>query len=185
LGGPTINFPSKSLVGSVRWLKKPQSVLKYPFGIEADLAVDGHAYTAPDKGFPVMNLGNVSSGETNAHMQFVGGNIESASQLSKLAQSCRITSTHKAIFSTSSLMNPTAMKITTLNASTGYFKGSFTLKDRLPVVKRSVTFEGVLDTVMGSGTGFFSLSELPPPPATSISKTLLRAGTVRLLPSDL
>jgi hypothetical protein len=185
LGGPTINFPSKSLVGSVRWLKKPQSVLKYPFGIEADLAVDGHAYTAPDKGFPVMNLGNVSSGETNAHMQFVGGNIESASQLSKLAQSCRITSTHKAIFSTSSLMNPTAMKITTLNASTGYFKGSFTLKDRLPVVKRSVTFEGVLDTFMGSGTGFFLLSELPPPPATSISKTLLRAGTVRLLPSDL
>ena len=118
-------------------------------------------------------------------MQFVGGNIESATQLSKLAQSCRITSAHKAIFSTCSLVNPTAMKITTINASTGYFKGSFTLKNRLPLVKRSVTFEGVLDTFMGSGTGFFLLSELPPPPATSISKTLLRAGTVRLLPSDL
>jgi hypothetical protein len=118
-------------------------------------------------------------------MQFVGGNIETATQLSKLAQSCRITSAHKAIFSTCSLVNPTAMKITTINASTGYFKGSFTLKDRLPLVKRSVTFEGVLDTVMGSGSGFFLLSELPQPPATSIIKTLQRAGTVRLLPSDL
>jgi hypothetical protein len=74
------------------------------------------------------------------------------------------------------------MKITTLNAKTGFFKGSFTLKDRLPVVTRAVSFEGVLDSALGTGTGFFLLSDLPPPPATSVAKTLLRAGTVYLLP---
>jgi hypothetical protein len=76
------------------------------------------------------------------------------------------------------------MKITTLNAKTGYFKGSFTLKDRVPIVSRRVSFEGVLDSVLGTGAGFFRLSELPAAPTTSVAKTVQRTGTVYLLPSD-
>lgn len=182
LGEPLINFPSKNLVGAVRWLKKPQSVLPYPGGLETSLAVSGHAYTAPDKGFPVLDLGNVSVGQTNAKVQFAGGAIESATQFLKLSQLCRVTNTHTVTFSSSATVNPTLMKITTLNAKTGFFKGSFTLKDRLPVVTRAVSFEGVLDSALGTGTGFFLLSELPTPPATSVAKTLQRTGTVYLLP---
>ena len=182
LGEPMINMPSKSLVGAVRWFKKPHLVLQYPNGIETDLTVAGNAYTPPDKGFPVLGLDNVAVGQTNAKVQFAGGDIESAAQFLKLPQVCRITNTHTVTFSTSVLVNPTAMRITTLNSKTGFFKGSFTLKDRLPVVSRSVSFEGVLDSVLGTGTGFFQLSELPTPPATSVARTLQRAGTVYLLP---
>lgn len=182
LGEPIINLPSKNLVGTVRWLKKPQLVLQYPSGIESDLAVAGNAYTPPDKGFPVLELDNVAVGQTNASVQFAGGDIESVAQFLKLTQFCRVTNTHTVTFSTSTLVNPTAMKITTLNSKTGYFKGSFTLKDRVPIVTRSVSFEGVLDSLLGTGTGFFLLSELPTPPATSIAKTLQRTGTVYLLP---
>jgi hypothetical protein len=180
-----INFPSKSLVGAVHWLKKPQLVLQYPNGIETDLAVAGNAYTPPDKGFPVLGLDNVNGGETNAKVQFAGGDVESAAQFLKLTQFCRVTNTHTVTFSTSTIVNPTAMKITTLNAKTGFFKGSFTLKDRVPVVSRSVSFEGVLDSALGTGTGFFLLSELPTTPATSVAKTLQRAGTAYLLPPDM
>jgi hypothetical protein len=185
LGEPMINFPSKSLVGAVHWLKKPQLVLQYPNGIETDLAVAGNAYTPPDKGFPVLGLDNVNGGETNAKVQFAGGDVESAAQFLKLTQFCRVTNTHTVTFSTSTIVNPTAMKITTLNAKTGFFKGSFTLKDRVPVVSRSVSFEGVLDSALGTGTGFFLLSELPTTPATSVAKTLQRAGTAYLLPPDM
>ncbi len=185
LGEPLINMPSKSLVGAVRWIKKPQLVLQYPNGIESDLVVSGNAYTQPDKGFPVLGLDIVAVGETNAKVQFAGGDIDSVAQFLKLTQYCRVTSTHTVNFSTSVIVNPTAMKITTLNAKTGFFKGSFTLKDRVPSVTRSVSFEGVLDSALGTGTGFFLLSELPAPPAKSVAKTLQRAGTVYLLPSDM
>jgi hypothetical protein len=45
-----------------------------------------------------------------------------------------------------------------------------------------VNFEGVLDSVLETGTGFFLLSELPVAPATSTAKTPKRTGTVHLLP---
>lgn len=177
-GEPLLTLSSKSLSGSVRWLKKPQLVLQYPNGISTDLPIAGHAYTAPADGQPVMGLDNVAAGQNNAQLQFAGADIDTTTQFLKLTQLCRVTYKHTVSFSKTSTVNPTAMKITTLSAKTGLFKGSFILKDRIPAVTRTVGFEGVLDTATGLGTGFFSLKELPPPPATSVSKTLQRAGTV-------
>ena len=182
IGQPMIEFPSKSISGALPWLKKPQTSLIYGGGLDLDLTVAGHGYTAPDAGQPVLGLSLVSAGQFNADLDFAGGGIESAAQAGALEQPCRITGTNTAVLATGITANPTAMRITQINAKTGFFTGTFTLKDRTPVVPRVVNFEGVLDSVLETGTGFFLLSELPVAPATSTAKTPKRTGTVHLLP---
>ena len=74
------------------------------------------------------------------------------------------------------------MKISSINPKTGFFKGSLVLKDRVPVITRTVNFEGVLKSEADMGAGFFILSELPVAPATSTAKTPQHAGQVVIFP---
>ncbi len=189
LGSPTLAEPVapatlNPVTGTIRWFKKAQAVLAFPDGLDLDLLVNGSEYLPPGLNQLVLGLPEVPAGQNNAEIEVMGGGVEDAAQFLKLAQNFRVTRAHSAFFPTSALVNPTGMKITTLNSKTGFFKGSFVLKDRTPVVTRTVNFEGVLGSQAGAGEGFFLLSELPVAPATSTAKTRQHAGTIYFLPLE-
>lgn len=187
LGAPALAVPVtpaalNTLTGSVRWLKKPQSVLIFPQGFEVSLQVDGGEYLPPGPNELVLDMVDVGTGQTNAWVELLNGGIDGAAQAAGLIQNFRVTKAHSTIFSTDKLVNPTVMKISSVNPKTGFFKGSLVLKDRVPIITRTVKFEGVLKSEADMGAGFFILSELPVPPATSTAKTPQHSGQVVIFP---
>jgi hypothetical protein len=192
LGAPSFVAPEPpsslyKLSGNLHWLKKPQPVLLFPQGIDINLDVEGGEYLPPALLPPgskkiVLDMKEVAAGQTNAMLQLLDGGINSASQADKLIQNFRVTAAHSTFFSTDRLVNPTGMKVTSINPNTGFFKGSLVLKDRIPIITRTVNFEGVLMTEADMGAGFFILSELPVAPATSTTNTPQHSGRVLLFP---
>lgn len=188
LGGARLILPMapglRQVAGGLNWLKRLPVGLVHPWLGPVDCALRGGEYLPPTSGTVVLGLPSVAVGQVNARVEFTGGNIESAQWYDELAQRCRITTTHKAVFSTSRTVNPALVKITSINPKTGVFKGAMVLKDtQPPLVSRSVTFEGTLITGEQAGEGFFILPQLPMPPQTSVSKTMRNSGKVVVLPA--
>jgi len=158
--------------------------LVHPWLGPVDCTLRGSEYVPPTTGTVVLGLPPVVVGQVNARVAFSGGDIESADWFADLEQVCRVTTAQKALFSTSKLVNPAAVKITSINPKTGVFIGSMVLKDtQPPLVTRTVPFEGALISSEQAGEGFFILPELPSPPQTSVSRTLRHSGKVVVLPA--
>jgi hypothetical protein len=188
LGAPRLILPMgpglRQVAGSLDWMKRLPVGLVHPWLGPVDCTLRGSEYVPPTTGTVVLGLPPVVVGQVNARVAFSGGDIESADWFADLEQVCRLTTAHKALFSTSKLVNPAAVKITSINPKTGIFIGSMVLKDtQPPLVTRTVPFEGALISSEQAGEGFFILPELPSPPQTSISRTLRHSGKVVVLPA--
>lgn len=128
--------------------------------------VDGAPWVKPTTLMPVVM--ELPDAPDNADIAFTNGGIESAAQFSDLDQVFRINKTNTTSFKTITGGNPSAvtMKIT---ATTGLFTGSFTLTDTVSglVVKRPVSFSGIMLSHRGLGFGYFTLNGLSPSSATA------------------
>lgn len=160
LGGMVSINDNRTVSGALNWAKKPQVTpplpRDYKDGIPgAIVQVEGGPWLAPASGQMVIGL---TDAPDNARLDFARGGVESAAQFADLDQVLRITKTHVATIATSTLTNPTGLKMA-LNVAKGTFTGSFKLTDG--GISRPVTFEGVLLSASSEGLGFFTLPKLP------------------------
>jgi hypothetical protein len=82
--------------------------------------------------------------------------------------------------------NPARITVT-VKPGTLEFSGGFTLKNSEPVLTRNATFQGVfIQQSDGSklGSGFFTLKQLPDPPATTVTTAPSYTGQVEIYPTQ-
>jgi hypothetical protein len=163
--------------GTLTWWKKSQTTgrnYKAGFGPLA-CTLAGGLYTAPVS--PAIVLGLTDKAD-NARLEFSQGGIASAEQAAQTRQIFRITTQNKTVLDTpGSADNLTSVKLT-LVPSTGFFSGSFSLRDSNVLdpahpFLRTVNYEGVLVPSLGRGTGFFLLNQLPSGGKTLLTSDLL------------
>lgn len=135
--------------------------------------VKGAPWIKPTKLMPVVL--ELPDAPDNADVAFSKGGIESTAQFANLSQVFRINKNNSTTFNSITAGNPCAvtMKITAANGS---FKGSFILNDTVSgqVVKRKVSYAGILLSHTGMGYGYFTLSGLSP----SIKNSDILSGRV-------
>jgi|GEM_PF-764871 len=153
-----------TLTGSMDWVKNPQPTTsttrsyKGGFLIPA-LTVTGSQYVKPTGSTILWGLTSVNAGANNAVLTFADGGLSTAANATDLnGKAFRVISA-----STVQLPqpNPTVLKLA-VDAATGRFNGSATLKDSTPgLVSRPLAFSGVIVSNQAKGRGFFTLSQLP------------------------
>ncbi len=163
--------PTQTVGGTFTWFKKPQPGRLYRDGIgPMNCTIAGSLYAAPATGVIVLGLTDKAD---NARLEFFAGGIGSSEQAAATRQIFTINTLNKPLLDLpGSADNLTGVKLT-LIPSTGYFSGSFTLRDSnvLDPARphlRPVTFQGLLVNSLGKGAGYFLLNQLP-----SAGKTLL------------
>ena len=182
---PTDPDSLKDVSGKVSWLKHPHTTRTYAGGFgPVTLDVAGSQYVRPRPGQIVMGLPNVDPTDTNALLEFDGAGIPDTAFGTSLTQQFRISTAHRASFSTDVLVNPAKIRITSLNPATGQFYGVLTLVDENPnrnnaEEKRTVKFQGLILLDALEGKGFFLMSELSVPPLTPATMPQ-RSGSVTL-----
>jgi hypothetical protein len=155
-----------TLTGRTSWLKpgplagSKDTVYKAGFG-PLNVNVNGGVYVAPAKGAIVAGFTAVAADQTNAKLKFeLGGLTAAFSQLLRIANP-RAT----GLSNTAVLAAPIAntLKITSFNASTGTFAGSFILPGASPALNRPAPFFGQLVEAGGVewGYGYFLLPQVP------------------------
>lgn len=175
-----------TLYGDLDWFRMAEPVgsanRMYPQGIALHAArAEGYYWQRPTQG---MTLLETQPPDYAAKASFSGGALTA-----DWTQTFNLTLQHLAKFPTGAAENPNQVKLT-LNPVTGFFSGSFVLKDMhqgpvgVPaVLQRSVRFEGVMAPIMGN-RGFFLAPELPASgqPAAAINKSRILSGDVELAP---
>jgi hypothetical protein len=156
-GLPVIASPS--LTGTLNWRKTAAASASdhtYPgdFG-SVDLGLDGVKFVAPTTG--TTFLGNADAAG-NVKIAFTEGGIASAAVTNLPNQTFRLTKTPSAVFDPSTLVNPNKVAMT-ITASTGYFTGTFYLKDG--TVNRKLTYRGIFIPGRNEAFGAFTLVQLP------------------------
>ncbi|HYF34189.1 MAG TPA: hypothetical protein VD994_02775, partial [Prosthecobacter sp.] len=165
------------------------------------LSVLGGSYQKPPTGQVVLGL--TDDGATpNAELVFSDGGLTGpapdvpapAAMAGDLNQTFRISKTTNAVVMPTGAANPAQVKVTSLNASTGAFAGSFALGGDADPTKqgnlltRKVTFKGLLIPRAGfnRGAGYFLMPKLPQagPPPTTLTTSPVLSGRVRLLPAE-
>ena len=173
--------PTQTMGGTFTWFKKPQAGRLYRDGIgPMDCAVAGSLYTAPAAGEIVLGL---TSKVDNARLEFFAGGIGSSEQSAATRQIFTIDTLNKVLLDLpGSADNLTGVKLT-LVPSTGYFSGSFTLRDSNVLdparpFLRPVAFQGLLVNALGKGAGYFLLNQLPSGGKTLLTSNILSGQVV-------
>ena len=189
-GVPAIVAATHVLGTAVTWSKaaQPASVRAYAagFGTAAPgLSVVGSLYVPPVGSAVLPGVSLPSGGATIA---FVDGGIGAVGMTASLTQSMTISTTNVATLPAITSGNLANIRVTSINASTGTFTGSMTLKDTnpfnaaLPQVARVVAFNGVfLQGTQNLGTGYFLLPAIAGPPA-NVATSPETSGQVTITP---
>jgi len=174
--------PASSIGGNLVWLKKPQAAGRYyksGFG-PVTCALNGGLYSPPAPGSIVLGLPDKAD---NARLEFSAGGIGTAEQAAATRQIFRITTENKPLLDLpGSADNLTGVKLT-LTASTGFFTGTFSLRDSNvlspanPYI-RPVSFYGMLVPSLHRGAGYFLLNELPSAGTTLTTSKFLSGQVV-------
>ena len=170
-GTPTI--AGNGFTGTLSWRKTAAASTKdytYPgdFGL-VDLGVDGVKFVTPSTS--TTFLGNADA-VGNAKIAFTLGGIGDTGVNNLPNQTFRLRSTHTATFDATTLINPNkvAMSIT---PSTGYFTGSFYLKDGTQ--SRKLSYYGIFIPGRNQAFGAFTLRQMP-----NASTSPILSGAVRV-----
>ncbi|MFZ4593428.1 MAG: putative Ig domain-containing protein [Verrucomicrobiaceae bacterium] len=189
------------------WMKKPQATTattrSYKSGfLLHKLTITGGGYVKPGTNVRVLGLTNAND---KGKLTFSSANLEtsvtylntapgSGPTASMSGKLFTITSANRAIFPTlpsAAMANPATLALT-INAATGAFSGSFTLKNDpdptdhvAPItllLRSGVKFNGVLVQRLNRGIGNFQLPQLPAdgPPKTTLSTSPQLSGQVLL-----
>jgi len=162
-----------TVVGAVSWLRPAlATAVIYPAGFFLELPVAGSRYDPPAAFTPVMGITQTAVGQSNAILQIVGANVETAQPTMTgpldHTVALRVDERNRAL--PDLMANPRRVQLT-ITPRTGRFTGRFVLEDANPtgqrpfIVRRTVTFQGqiVRDSVApeGQGLGHFTLRQLP------------------------
>lgn len=148
----------------------------FPFPLP--LFVEGGVYPAPGPGAVAMGLTNNTA--SNAILQFTAGGLPAEPVYPVTISNPSATGlTNKAI-----PVAPVANQLTisTFNAATGAFSGTFSLFSATPVPTRKVTYQGQIVRVgdVIQGFGFFLLPELPDAAGETLINVPKLSGKVSL-----
>ena len=173
----TIGSEDNRVWGSLNWRKRgPSSTTDklYSLGFdEISVDLEGSKWLKPAARTMLFDLPNQAS---NARVEFSEAGIEDVAQADSVSQTFQITSANTAKFATSTTGNPCLVSMK-LNTSTGFFSGTFTLKDPKPsstgTISRKVSYSGILMNHLQEGYGWFRLTGLTSP-------VEIKAGLVRL-----
>ncbi len=178
---PSTGTADAELDGLLSWRKirpasSKETVYAEGFAMH-ELAVVGGASKPREP--VVMQLDLPATAAPNARLRFSGACVEEAAF--GLAASIDLTiSTANRVTPPPAAENPAATRITSLNPSSGLFRGSFTLRDDDPgggpgTLVRKAAFHGLLVPRLRQGLGWFLL-----PQATPQKPAPLRSGLVIL-----
>jgi hypothetical protein len=169
-----------AVAGTVSWLRPALATSAlYPAGFFLELAVEGSRYDPPASLTPVMGIVQTSAGQSNAIMQIVGANVETAQPMMNgpLDHTVELRVDERNRTFPDLMANPRNVRLT-ITPRTGRLTGRFVLEDANPtgqrpfIVKRTVTFQGqiVRDSLApeGQGLGYFILRQLPGSPVVNL-----------------
>ena len=172
------NFHTAS--GSLDWYKMPVPGRSYAAGIPLhSLTVAGGHYSPPADGEVVLGLPVALS---NAMLSYTGAGIESAAYALFLSQPFTITTKGLVLFDKPDPLSNTF----TLNTAKGTFSNTLVLPDPNPAnasltIRRTATCFGVVTKT--TGTGFFTLPQLPDPaasPPTTVVNSPIESGRLTI-----
>ena len=169
---------SNRIAGPVSWLRPANvSPLIYPGGFAFDLAADGGRYNPPATGERVLSIAATDVGISNAVLEFLGANVETAQPPMTGATphtvEVRVDEKNKVV--PDALNNPRKVTMVIVPRS-GAFSGRFLLEDPHPTggrpnpIKRTIIFQGMLinDSLGSQGAGYFIANQLPGAPAVNL-----------------
>ncbi len=162
-------FTNNTWSGTVSWLRKPQapSSRSYQPGFgPLDLTAYGK-YLAADNRSVVLGL---PTGGSTAALLMASGGVESSTTNPDVA-AFTYTSALSVVMPTAGSPNNPGKAALSINKSTGFVSGRFTLSDLSGAVIRKVAFEGMIirpPTGTRKAFGFFLLPQLPNPATSAI-----------------
>ncbi len=167
---PASPVTNNTVSGATSWFKpgpllptSTDTVYKDGFG-PLTVTAAGGVYVPPAKGLRVMGLGTVPN--PNAKLNFtLGGLAPEFTQLLNIVNPSATGLTNTAVI-TAPITNTT--KVTTLNAATGAFVGSFQINGAAAALNRPAPFFGQIVKIGATteGYGYFLLPTVPVPPKT-------------------
>ncbi len=184
---PQSPVTDNSAAGTLDWMKPAQpvtskdTIYKAGFG-PLGVAVDGGAYVAPPAGQRVLDLPAEVSPATNAKLAFTLGGLDVAGP--EFDQPLRIDNPKPTgLTNIAKIETPVnATRVTSLNAATGAFAGSFVIPGASTALNRPAAFQGQIVCIGGTtqGYGFFLLPQVPTG-SEKVSTAPKLSGVVKLL----